>query len=86
MKHILLGLSALVLAACAETTTVNEGTFTFGGKSYRTTTQEFTTATGTFQRRRILVGAQRVSCSATDDADCVLAIIEATKSSSDRGA
>ncbi|MEM8653309.1 MAG: hypothetical protein AAGF36_01075 [Pseudomonadota bacterium] len=65
---------------------MNQSTFTFGGKTYQTTTQEITSGSRTFQRRTIRVGAQRVSCSATDNADCALAIIEATKSSSDRGA
>ncbi|WP_299614719.1 hypothetical protein [uncultured Tateyamaria sp.] len=86
MKHAFLATCAATLAACGQATVVQEGTFTFRGETYRSITQDITTGDRTFQRRTIFVGARRVSCSATDDADCTLGVIEATKSAGDRGA
>ncbi|MEO0380245.1 MAG: hypothetical protein AAF252_08225 [Pseudomonadota bacterium] len=60
----------LGLTACAQVVSEQEGTFEFEGQSYRAVTRQFETENGSYARRYIFVGAQRISCSATDDADC----------------
>lgn len=60
----------LGLTACAQVVGEQEGTFEFEGQSYRAVTRQLETETGSYARRYIYVGAQRISCSATDDADC----------------
>lgn len=60
----------LGLTACAQVVGEQEGTFVFEGETYRSVTRQFQTENGSYARRYIYVGAQRISCSATDDADC----------------
>ena len=65
----------LSMAACVETARQTEGTFVYNGRTLPSVTREFVRNDGTtFERRSIQLGARSVTCSATDDQDCVAAI------------
>ncbi|WP_223422375.1 hypothetical protein [Tateyamaria pelophila] len=75
MRIAVLFLVVLSLAACAETANQTEGTFVYNGRALPTVTREFVRNDGTtFERRSIQLGGRSVTCSATDDQDCVAAI------------
>ncbi|WP_147111230.1 hypothetical protein [Tateyamaria sp. syn59] len=77
MKILLLSSAALMaLSACAQVVSEERGTFNFDNRTFPATTRVLQTGDNTFSRRTIVVGATRVTCSATDDRDCVQAIRE----------
>lgn len=73
-RYLTMMVALLGLAACAQVASEREGTFTYLGKSYRSVERQFDSPNGSYARRYIFIGAQRISCSATDDRDCVTAI------------
>ena len=62
------------LAACEESVGARDGTFTHEGQQYRSVTRTFQSGDRSYDRRTVYVGAKRITCSATDDADCASAI------------
>ena len=77
MRTLTAILALLALSACAETVSETPGTFTYRGDTYRTVTRTFQREDGsTYDRRTIYLGAERVSCSATDDRDCRVALAD----------
>ena len=75
--RILMGSVAVLLmsqsiAACAPMTKETPSSFSYKGKTYPAVTREYTRRNGsTYSRRVVKYGSRSVSCSATDDLDCV---------------
>ncbi|WP_299622554.1 hypothetical protein [uncultured Tateyamaria sp.] len=67
-------LMMFTLAACEEVVSEREGTFNYQGDIYRSVTREIARGDTTFERRTVYARPRPVSCSATDDLDCVAAI------------
>jgi len=80
MKNALMLLTLPVLAACVDTLSETRGTFQDSetGRTYPSITREFQRGDGsTYRRTTIIVGGERVSCSAGDQRDCELALTDA---------
>jgi len=75
-KYIVGIVALFAIAACSEVVNEVEGTFVYKGQTLRSVEREFATENGTFKKRYIYSKPRTVSCSATDDADCVAAIVE----------
>ena len=75
MRILALFLMMMPFSLSAKTISETEGTFVFEGQTYRSVTRVFERRNGsTYTRRSIRVGSRNVTCSATDDRDCTLAI------------
>ncbi|MEL6450126.1 MAG: hypothetical protein AAFQ19_02620 [Pseudomonadota bacterium] len=84
IRPLVLSLAAtLGLAACAEVVSEREGVFVYRGDTLRAVTRTFSTGDGSFTKRYIYSRPRTVSCSATDDLDCVAAIRESRIDSND---
>lgn len=81
MRYVLLLSMTLLLGACETVVSEREGVFEFRGNTYRALTREYARGDVTFERRIVLVGSRRVSCSAVDDRDCAVAIQTERRSS-----
>ena len=75
-KYIVGCIALFALAACSDVVNEVEGTFVYKGEPLRSVEREFATGTGTFKKRYIYSKPHTVSCSATDVADCVAAIVQ----------
>ena len=62
------------VTACTETVSETRDTFTYRGKEYTALTRTYSTDGRSYERRVIIDGTNRISCSATDDRDCIAAI------------
>lgn len=77
MKYTVIALACLGLTACAEVVTETPGTFTYLGTEYKSVTRTFASGNGTLDERIIFNGPDRISCSATDDQDCIAVLRDA---------
>jgi hypothetical protein len=75
-KYVVGIVTLFAITACSELVNEGEGTFVYKGQTLRSVEREFATENGTFKKRYIYSKPHTVSCSATDDADCVAAIVE----------
>ncbi|WP_299375737.1 hypothetical protein [uncultured Tateyamaria sp.] len=71
MKRTLIVLMALALAGCEDVVSEQEGSFLYDGETYRAVTRQYVRNGSTFERRVIYSRPQPVTCSATDDLDCI---------------
>ncbi|MFL4468434.1 hypothetical protein ACERZ8_00580 [Tateyamaria armeniaca] len=67
-------LACLTTAACTEVVSETQGTFSYLGREYVTLTRTYSANGRTYDRRVIVDGTNRISCSATDDRDCISVI------------
>lgn len=75
MRILALLLMMMPFSVCAKTISETAGTFVYDGQTYRSVTRVFERRNGSkYARRSIRVGSRNVTCSATDDKDCILAI------------
>lgn len=75
MIRLICACSLIALSACVTVVAEQEGRFTYKNETFRTVTRTYQRDDGsTYKRRTIYLRAERVTCSATDNLDCAVAL------------